>query len=62
MPFARKISVNLLAQKLLVKYCWNRHLVVAHDGGQALIRVRHDQQVLFVQLVVSVVDDVQQNG
>ena len=37
-------------------------LFVADDGGQALVRVRHDQQVLFVQLVVRVVDDVQQNG
>ena len=34
----------------------------ADYGGQALVRVRHDHQVLFVELVVGVADDVQQDG
>ena len=45
--------------------CWASNAATffeADYGGQALVRVRHDHQVLFVELVVGVADDVQQDG
>ena len=34
-------------------------LLAAHDGRDAVVSVRHDQQIVFVHLVVRVVNDIQ---